>query len=281
MSDQLLLRGARLSLLLHGLVLSSIVYVATILPELAPPLIIDFSITSDCADGQLCNAAPEQTESVPEVLPPTPPVEERIAEETPEAVKKKIPAVKPREPEETIPRKSAVEKIVSVQAKKRMVVKDKPRKTEVKPAPEPITKVETTEVVPKEIDMPPHPSPPERSQKTNTIGSSGTPIANASQSAPSLPPKERYLKANFAFIREAIERNTSYPNIARRMGWQGKVLISFTVLADGMVKNIRVVESCGFKALDSSAINTVKRCTPFPRPPLEAEITLPITYRLN
>lgn len=280
MNDQLLLRGARLSLLLHGLILSSVVYVATILPELTPPLIIDFSITNDCSAAHSCNPSPEQTEPVREVLPQSPPVEEKAVAIQPEPVETKITTGTSIEPEKTEAPKPAARKIISVQAKKRLLVVKKPQEPVVELSPEPAAEVLPSERPPKEIETSPHTSQLKTSLERQATASLETPAANESQTTSSSP-KERYAKANFSFIREAIDRNTTYPNIARKMGWEGKVLISFTILADGQVKNIRVVESCGFTALDSSAVNTIKRCAPFPKPPLEAEITLPITYRLD
>ncbi len=93
--------------------------------------------------------------------------------------------------------------------------------------------------------------------------------------------RDHYVKANYSYIRDAVERRTSYPNIARKMGWEGKVLVAFTVCDDGQVEDIRIIKSCGFKALDKNAIKTIKQCAPFPKPPVRAEVTLPITYRLN
>jgi protein TonB len=93
--------------------------------------------------------------------------------------------------------------------------------------------------------------------------------------------QEHYIKANFAYIKDAVQLKTRYPGIARRMGWQGKVLLSFIINTNGHIEDIRIVKSCGFKALDKNAVDTVKRCAPFPKPMARAKLTLPVTYRLN
>lgn len=91
----------------------------------------------------------------------------------------------------------------------------------------------------------------------------------------------KYLKNNYAYIRDRILRNVSYPNRARRMGWQGKVALSFIITASGYVRDFKVIKSSGFKILDNDAIETVKRTAPFPKPIGEANIVISIVYRLE
>lgn len=91
----------------------------------------------------------------------------------------------------------------------------------------------------------------------------------------------RYLKAHFAYIRDLIRKNISYPYIARRMGWEGKVTVSFVVSENGYIDNIKIKETSGFEILDKNAIETIKKVCPFPKPSVEALIVVPIVYRLN
>ncbi len=91
----------------------------------------------------------------------------------------------------------------------------------------------------------------------------------------------KYLKNNYAYIRDRILRNVSYPNRARKMGWQGKVALSFIITASGYVRDFKVIQSSGFKILDNDAIETVKRTAPFPKPINEANIAISIVYRLE
>lgn len=90
-----------------------------------------------------------------------------------------------------------------------------------------------------------------------------------------------YLNEHFAYIRDKILHNVVYPDAARRMGWQGKVVLSFVITAKGAVKSFQVVQSSGFKMLDRNAIETVQDAAPFPRPPVEARLAIPIVYRLE
>jgi protein TonB len=90
-----------------------------------------------------------------------------------------------------------------------------------------------------------------------------------------------YLKANFAYIRNMIVRRIIYPERAREMGWQGKVKVSFVISSDGSVKDIRILESSGVDLLDRNAVNTVEETSPFPKPPVAAQLIIPISYRLR
>lgn len=93
--------------------------------------------------------------------------------------------------------------------------------------------------------------------------------------------RQRYIKEHFSYIRDIITKNISYPYMARKMGWSGRVTVSFIIAENGSVKDIRIVESSGYDLLDKNAVDTVRKVSPFPRPPVTAEIVVPVVYRLN
>ncbi|MBI4689711.1 MAG: energy transducer TonB [Nitrospirae bacterium] len=90
-----------------------------------------------------------------------------------------------------------------------------------------------------------------------------------------------YIKESFSYIRDAIQKKVTYPKMARKMGWEGNVRVSFIINPDGCVRDIRVVQSSGFELLDRHTIEAVKNASPFPRPPAEARLVIPIVYRLS
>jgi protein TonB len=92
--------------------------------------------------------------------------------------------------------------------------------------------------------------------------------------------KELYVKANFHYIKDNIQKGISYPRIARKMGWEGRVIVSFVVDKDGRIQDVHIVESSGFTALDKNAIATIKKAAPFPCPTVRAELVVPVVYRL-
>ena len=93
--------------------------------------------------------------------------------------------------------------------------------------------------------------------------------------------RNRYLAEHFTFIRDKILKHVYYPVSARRLGWQGKVVISFIISSNGSITEARVAQGSGHNILDQSALAALKESAPFPRPPLEAQIVLPVVYRLE
>jgi protein TonB len=86
---------------------------------------------------------------------------------------------------------------------------------------------------------------------------------------------------SFAFIRENIMKNIQYPERARRMGWEGKVLLSFAVLENGKVQELKVLNSSGFRMLDESAKEAVLKTTFSQKIPYRMVVVLPVEYRLE
>jgi len=89
-----------------------------------------------------------------------------------------------------------------------------------------------------------------------------------------------YTNEQFAYIRELVQKKAFYPKIAEQREWEGQVVVSFVILLDGGVKDIRVVKSSGREILDKSAMEAVTIASPFPRPPATIELKVPVTYKL-
>jgi len=93
--------------------------------------------------------------------------------------------------------------------------------------------------------------------------------------------KSRYLKAHFSYIKELIHKQIIYPATAKKMGWEGKVIVSFIVSSGGYARDVRISKSSGYEILDENAIKAINNASPFPKPPVEAQIIIPIQYQLN
>ncbi len=94
--------------------------------------------------------------------------------------------------------------------------------------------------------------------------------------------KNKYLLEKFHIISRIVQKNIRYPFIARRMGWEGRVVLSFILTKKGTIKELKVESSSGYEVLDKNALETVKRCSKyFPVPPVDVKIKLPIVYRLE
>jgi len=93
--------------------------------------------------------------------------------------------------------------------------------------------------------------------------------------------KMKYLKEHFRYIRDLIMKNLTYPLLARKMGWKGQVTVSFIICEKGTVERIRIIKSSGHKILDENVESTIREVQPFPKPPVRAEIIIPVVYRLG
>jgi len=91
--------------------------------------------------------------------------------------------------------------------------------------------------------------------------------------------RKRYLAEQFEYIKNLIEKNIKYPARALRMGWSGKVVVSFTILENGHVSNMKIINSSGHDLLDENILETIKTVEPFPKPPVSASLKIPFDYR--
>lgn len=82
-------------------------------------------------------------------------------------------------------------------------------------------------------------------------------------------------------LRAAIQRRVVYPDVARRMGWQGKVIVIFVLQKDGQVRDVRVHASSGFTSLDGSALQAVERAAPLSSAGESVQIVMPIVFALR
>jgi len=93
--------------------------------------------------------------------------------------------------------------------------------------------------------------------------------------------RKEYLNLNLGLIRELIRKEVQYPYMARKMGWEGKVVIGVVLTPEGC-KEVKLVRSSGFPLLDENALSTVKRvCGKFPKPKRKVSLQVPILYRLK
>ncbi len=154
-------------------------------------------------------------------------------------------------------------------------------------SPSPADIDETTRPAVNPVAIAPEPEPKNRLQGTAAGSTAATSTtgpaapAQATASPGSISPGQQYLDENFYYIKDLITRNLIYPVVARRMKWQGTVVVFFVVRENGAVENISVVTSSGHKVLDKNVLATIRQVQPFPAPPVSAEVTMPIKYTLK
>ena len=250
--------GFSLSFFMHASMLGICLYMLPALDLQPNPLVIDFSLIPESSQN-ISAELPRQEKPLkpPPVMP---------------AVPRPIKKVLPKEP----PKPVIAKKVLSRPAEKIL-----PKKEE---------EIVKEEYLPETAEMV---SPPEILASVPVVqpqaakSESNPPIqADSSSSAPSTgvskqEKEQQYFKAHFVYIKKIIEKNISYPPMARRMGWQGKVLVSFIVCRDGKIENLQIVESSGHSQLDKNALETVKQVGAFPSPPVRVKLVLPVTYRIT
>ena len=259
--------GISFSFFMHAFILVACFYLLPALDLQPEPLVLDFSLIS--SGGNIYSAPPKQEKSIkPPPMVQAPPKPAQLA--IPKPIKKVLPKAPP---------KPVIAKKVLV----RPVEKILPRKEEKVVKEESIPEVTENIVsagpetfVPEPI-MQPRVSTRELNSPIQTFRSAGA-------SSPGVSKQEMehyYVKAHFVYIKKIIEKNISYPPMARRMGWQGKVVVSFIVCSNGKIENLQVVESSGHAQLDKNALQTVKQVEPFPSPPVRVKLILPVTYKIT
>ena len=78
--------------------------------------------------------------------------------------------------------------------------------------------------------------------------------------------ENEYLKKYKTELREEINKNKTYPTISRKLKEQGKVIVSFRVMKNGLFENIKLSGSSNIKRLDEAALNALyetKKFKPF------------------
>jgi periplasmic protein TonB len=93
--------------------------------------------------------------------------------------------------------------------------------------------------------------------------------------------RQDYIKGNFSYIEKRIASKLTYPDMARELNQQGTLFLSFTIMENGSVDDVKVIKSSGSRLLDDNAVITIKESAPYPKPPFPAEIHIPIAYNLE
>jgi TonB family protein len=86
----------------------------------------------------------------------------------------------------------------------------------------------------------------------------------------------------FNKIKQSIESQWEYPEIALRYGLQGKLSLQFTIAKNGQLEQLRLTRSSGSQLLDEEALRAIKAAAPFPPiPPWIKANPLPIVASME
>ncbi|HOP86150.1 MAG TPA: energy transducer TonB [Syntrophorhabdaceae bacterium] len=87
--------------------------------------------------------------------------------------------------------------------------------------------------------------------------------------------------ADYAYLRDIIMKNITYPEKARRMGWEGKVILSFVINEAGFINEVKVLKSSGYHVLDEAAKEALFKIKDFQKKHERLLVQLPIEFRLR
>jgi len=108
----------------------------------------------------------------------------------------------------------------------------------------------------------------------------------SSQLTPAIhTPRQSESKARVASILyKELNQYFTYPRIAIKRNWQGKVLLSLRVTSTGEIKNIQLNNSSGYDVLDQAAINSLSKVDQLPEIsswlPFDIDLEFPVIYKL-
>ncbi len=87
-------------------------------------------------------------------------------------------------------------------------------------------------------------------------------------------------------LSKLIDASKQYPRRAQRRNMEGKATVSFIIMRDGSVKEIRLVQSTGYKVLDNAVLEAIQSVSG--KLPLPAEINrqqwkfkIPLSFSLS
>ncbi|MFO0774371.1 MAG: TonB family protein [Nitrospiraceae bacterium] len=88
-----------------------------------------------------------------------------------------------------------------------------------------------------------------------------------------------------SYLQGRIESLKTYPRLAQRQGWEGRVVVRATIAGDGRLLDAVVTESSGYASLDEDALTLMRRSCPLHLQQQIHEahvvVTVPIHYRLR
>jgi len=227
--------------------------------------------------AQPLSVRPPQTQPVPQAT--IPPPEEEIKSSTAKQLKQEE-----KQSQVQSPPKPAEAEIREVQTSQ----------VQTAPQPKEETKGQTAEhpgqgggsLQAKEISQKPASQEREgkdlQAQTNKSVENPSRPTSSLTDKSRRVALEESFLTERLSVISNIIQRHINYPPIARRMGWEGRVLIGFILEPNGDIRDLKVLKSCGYEVLDKEALDAIRRSyKDFPKPPVSVVIKLPINFRLE
>jgi len=90
----------------------------------------------------------------------------------------------------------------------------------------------------------------------------------------------------YDYVKRKIQENKKYPYRAKIENMEGTVEVQFSIVKNGTLKDVKIVNGSGYNVLDEEALSTIKRAAPYPCIPerLNAEclqLKLKMVYKME
>ena len=204
--------------------------------------------------------------------PPITVIEPEIIIPEPEPV-----VIPPKVPEKTVVIQKPDPVVKPVVVEKKSKPKAKKKK---KPTPKPIKQVQKKKTVQK---------PPVKVEKTlvkpqATAFNTRPQINKDVKTSPIVSKADQRLieqtrKSYYALLMRHIEVHKHYPRVARKRKIEGKILVTFTLLANGNIKNLQINGKRSI--LEKATKDAINAALPMPPPPRELSLPQEITFTMN
>lgn len=137
-------------------------------------------------------------------------------------------------------------------------------------------------VLPRTVQAAPSPSPAPLSSDPSPPPVAASPVQASSPAVAAAPVHDTSPDYRASYLNNP---RPAYPMVARRMGWEGRVVLNVEVLAEGDCGAASVFQSSGHEVLDNAALRTVQgwRFVPASRAghPVTQWFRVPIQFSLK
>jgi len=121
-----------------------------------------------------------------------------------------------------------------------------------------------------------------QAQTNKSVENPSRPTSSLTDESRRVALEESFLRERLLVISNIVQRHINYPPIARRMGWEGRVLVSFVLEPNGDIRDLKVLKSSGYEVLDREALDAIRRSyRDFPKPPISVVVKLPVNFKLE
>jgi len=119
-----------------------------------------------------------------------------------------------------------------------------------------------------------------RTAQSGAAPMTGDEVQRKQETIAEVADEESLIKAYLKRLAKKVQTRLKYPEASRGSGIKGVATVSFTVMADGALRDgsLQMRDSSGHPALDDAALNVIRAISPMPPPPREVTLSMGISF---